>query len=145
MVSAVDLSKSKTDVLSKSVILGSLTTFSSKIVSKINGLLSGLRYIFSTSNSSITPPSRAQRLLLPMCEVAPKTHNRTSLDELPPNTGRSVTSTTFMPARAAVMAPHNPAKPPPTTTRSAANVTLLGVLLPVASALIIPISFKNSY
>jgi hypothetical protein len=42
------------------------------------------------------------------------------------------------------MAPHNPDKPPPTTTKSAVNVTLLGALLPVASALIIPIAFKNS-
>ena len=39
--------------------------------------------------SSITPPSRAQRLLFPMCDVAPRIHSLTSLDEFPPSTGRS--------------------------------------------------------
>jgi hypothetical protein len=29
-----------------------------------------------------------QRLLLPMCEVAPNTQRRTSLDALPPSTGQ---------------------------------------------------------
>ena len=46
---------------------------------------------FSTRISSITPPSRAQRLLFIMCEVAPSAHKRTSLLALPPNTGRSCT------------------------------------------------------
>ena len=32
----------------------------------------------------MTPPSRAQRLLLPMWAVAPRIHRRTSLDALPP-------------------------------------------------------------
>lgn len=93
--------------------------FSMRMVSQMSGLPSGLRYWFSRRNSSITPPSRAQRLLLPRWEVAPRTQSRTSLEALPPRTGRSCTRMTFRPARAAVMAQHVPARPPPTTTRSA--------------------------
>ena len=102
-------------------MFGSLTTISNMMVSRMSGFPSGLRYRFSTSNSSITPPSRAQRLLLPMCEVAPRIHRRTSLDALPPRTGRSCTSTTLLPARAAVMAAQTPARPPPITATSHSN------------------------
>ena len=128
IVSSFFFCTSYTAVLSKSVILGSETTFSNISVSKISGLPSGLRYRFSTNISSITPPSLAQRLLLPMCDVAPKTHNRTSLDALPPNTGRSCTKTTFIPCRAAVIAQHTPDKPPPTTTKSVVIGVFLNVL-----------------
>ena len=79
----------KAAVFSSSVMFSSSTTFSSRMVSKIGGLPSGLRKTFSTRNSSMTPPSRAQRLLLPMSEVAPNTQSRTSLEAFPPSTGRS--------------------------------------------------------
>ena len=142
MVSGSDFSKSYTAVLSNKVILDSFTTFSNKMVSKMSGLLSGLRYMFSTNNSSMTPPSRAQRLLLPMCEVAPNTQSRTSLEEFPPKTGRSVTRTTLMPARAAVMAPHKPASPPPTITRSLFRAMFLGLRLSLAVAFIMILSVE---
>jgi hypothetical protein len=99
MVSGSRFTTWNTAVLSSRRILASARTFSSSTVSNSSGLPSGLRKVFSTMISSITPPSRAHRLLLPMCEVAPSDHSRTSLDPLPPSTGRSCTSTTFSPFR----------------------------------------------
>jgi hypothetical protein len=72
-----------------------------------------------------------------MCEVAPNIQSLTSLEQLPPNTGRSCTSITFNPALAAVIAPQVPVNPPPTITRSAANATVFGSLLCVDSEIII--------
>src|SRR4028119_246953 len=97
IVSGFDLLQSSTAVFSNSVILGSSSTFSSKTVSKISALPSGLRHIFSTRISSSTPPSRDQRLLLYMCEVAPSTQSRTSEEALPPTTWRAWAHTTHVP------------------------------------------------
>ncbi len=47
------------------------------------------RQRFSQTISSTTPPSRAKRLLLFMWLVAPRIQRRTSLEQLPPKTGRS--------------------------------------------------------
>ena len=65
----------------------------------------------------------AMAALQPKWEVAPSTQRRTSLEELPPKTGRSCTSTTRRPSRAAVMAAHTPANPPPTTAKSQGRST----------------------
>ena len=62
------------------------------------------------------PPSRDHRLLLPMCEVAPNAQRRTSLEALPPSTGRSCIRTARSPSRAAAIALHTPVSPPPATT-----------------------------
>ena len=48
---------------------------------------------------------------------------RISLDALPPRTGRSCTSTTFAPCRAAERAAHTPLKPPPQTTNCVSIAT----------------------
>src|SRR4051812_18918238 len=62
------------------------------------------------------PVSRAK--LWAPCAVAPHTHTRTSLEELPPSTGRFCASATVLPCRAAPIAAQIPASPPPTTVRS---------------------------
>lgn len=51
------------------------------------------------------------RALLP----APQTHMRISLEALPPKTGRSCMMRVLTPCRAAAMAAHIPAIPPPIT------------------------------
>jgi hypothetical protein len=65
MVSGSRLATSWTAVLRSSVRLGSAMVFSRRRASTRSGLPSGLRKVFSTRISSITPPSRAQRLLFP--------------------------------------------------------------------------------
>src|SRR5699024_7516565 len=63
------------------------------------------------------PVSRAN-MWMPWA-VAPHTHTRTSLEEFPPRTGRFWARATRRPCRAAAIAAHTPARPPPTTMRSA--------------------------
>ncbi|MNK52411.1 hypothetical protein D3C87_713450 [compost metagenome] len=126
--SPASLWTSYTLVLSNNRMLGSCFTLSSKIISNITALPSGLRYTFSTNISSITPPSRLQRLLLPIWEVAPSIHNLTSLEAFPPSTDRSCTNTTRKPCLAAVIAAHTPDIPPPTTTKSAVTTSFFNVL-----------------
>ena len=118
MVSEAPISTSKTAVLSRRVMRLSCVTFSSRMVSNIKGFPSGFLYMFSTKSSSIIPPSRAQRLLFPICEVAPNIHNLTSLDAFPPNTGLSCTKATSSPLLAAANAAQTPERPPPATTKS---------------------------
>ena len=113
------------------------------MLSKITAFPSGLRYIFSTSNSSIIPPSRAQRLLLPMWEVAPNIQSLTSLEALPPNTGLSCTNTTLMPHLAAAIEAHTPEIPPPTTTRSATIFSWVKFLNNLFESIIICKFFEN--
>ena len=57
------------------------------------------------------------------CFISPALHTRISADAFPPRMGRSCTSATFMPRRAAATAAHVPASPPPTTTKSALTVS----------------------
>jgi hypothetical protein len=64
--------------------------------------------------SSMTPVSLAHL----KSRSAPPTLTRTSLLELPPNTGRSFTRATLSPSLAAAMAAQTPAIPPPITARS---------------------------
>src|SRR5687768_11728092 len=49
---------------------------------------------------------------------APQIHMRTSLEALPPSTGRSWIKQTFAPLRAAAIAAQRPLMPPPTTQTS---------------------------
>ena len=57
------------------------------------------------------------------CFASPAQYTRISPEALPPSTGRSCTSATFMPRRAAATAAHVPGIPPPTTTKSAFTVS----------------------
>ena len=90
-------------------------------LSQIAKLFVGFRYIFSNSISSKTPVSR---LFTPS---APLIHIRISLDAFPPRTGRSCISTTFIPSRAAAIAAHIPASPPPITQKSVFTVFLFSI------------------
>ena len=81
----------------------------------------GLRTAVSSRISSMMPPSRtsvasAKPRLPP--ESAPTMCMRTSLEALPPSTGRSWQRITLAPLRAAAMAQGTPAGPPPATRTS---------------------------
>src|SRR5699024_3431528 len=69
------------------------------------------------------PVSRAN-MWMPWA-VAPHTHTRTSLEEFPPSTGRFWARATRRPCRAAAIAAHTPARPPPTTMMSVWTVSVL--------------------
>ena len=114
-----------TAVFNSRIIFFSFITFSRITVSNKIGFPSLFLYIFSTNISSIIPPSRDQRLLLPICDVAPNIHNLISLDAFPPNTGLSCISTTFIPDLAAAIAAHTPERPPPVMTKSVLSWTVL--------------------
>src|SRR5699024_3012577 len=81
------------------------------------------RYWFSTNSSPMIPVSRAN-MWMPWA-VAPHTHTLTSLEEFPPRTGRFWARATRRPCRAAAIAAHTPARPPPTIMMSAWTVSVL--------------------
>ena len=94
-------------------MFGSARTIRSFFASSNSSNVPGLFVAWSQNSSTISP----MRGYFPR-RMRPIAHTRTSLEPLPPSTGRFCTSATFSPMRAAASALPMPEYPPPMTTRS---------------------------